>query len=304
MSGVLTGFAAVLTIIAVGYLAARIQIVPRDSDELLARVLFYIAMPALLFTTMLDAEPRQVFSPLLLGVLLSVAATAALFILFAPRRLGMRDRIVGALSSCYVNAGNLGIPIAAYVLHDASLVAPVLFVQLLVLAPVGLSALDILSSDGPKSAKTWLAPLVNPIVLAALLGLLTGLLPWQVPVIIHEPISLMAGAAVPLALFLYGVSLCGAVSAGAVRTSREMWLATTLKTIVHPAIAYLLGTFVLQLSPSQVFALTVLSALPTAQNIFVYALRYNSGVTLARSTILTTTALSIPVLLAIAALLT
>src|SRR5699024_6456295 len=205
VSGVLTGFAAVLTIIAVGYLAARIQIVPRDSDELLARVLFYIAMPALLFTTMLDAEPRQVFSPLLIGVLLSVAATAAIFILFAPRRLGMRDRIVGALSSCYVNAGNLGIPIAAYVLHDASLVAPVLFVQLLVLAPVGLSALDILSSDGPKSAKTWLAPLVNPIVLAALLGLLTGLLPWQVPVIIHEPISLMAGAAVPLALFLYGV---------------------------------------------------------------------------------------------------
>src|SRR5699024_6791309 len=179
----------------------------------------------------------------------------------------------------------------------------VLFVQLLVLAPVGLSALDILSSDGPKNAKTWLAPLVNPVVLAALLGLLTGLLPWRVPVIIHEPISLMAGAAVPLALFLYGVSLCGAVSAAAVRTSREMWLATGLKTDVHPAIAYLLGAFVLQQSPSQVFALTVLAALTTAHNIFVYALRYNSGITLARSTILATTALSSPVLLAIAALL-
>src|SRR5690625_5185461 len=193
MSGVLTGFAAVLTIIAVGYLAARIQIVPRDSDELLARVLFYIAMPALLFTTMLDAEPRQVFSPLLIGVLLSVAATAALFILFAPRRLGMRDRIVGALSSCYVNAGNLGIPIAAYVLHDASLVAPVLFVQLLVLAPVGLSALDILSSDGPKSATTCPAPWANPIAPPALLGPPTGPPPCQLPVTIPMPFPLVAG---------------------------------------------------------------------------------------------------------------
>src|SRR5699024_12696702 len=90
---------------------------------------------------------------------------------------------------------------------------------------------------------------------------------------------------------------------GGVRTAREMRLATALNTIAHPALAYLLGTFVLQLSPSQVFALTVLSALPTAQNIFVYALRYNSGIPPARSTILTTTALSIPVLLAIAALL-
>src|SRR5699024_7900978 len=157
------------------------------SADRLPRVLVYSAVPAPLFPALLDADPRQVFSPLLIGVLLSVGATAALFILFAPRRLGMRDRLVGALSSCYVSAGHLGIPIAAYVLHDASLVAPVLCVQLLVLAPVGLSALDILSSDGPKSAKTWLAPLVNPIVLAALLGLLTGLLPWQVPVIIHEP---------------------------------------------------------------------------------------------------------------------
>lgn len=303
MSGVFTGFTAVITIIAVGYFAARVHIVPRDSDELLARLLFYIAMPALLFTTMLNAEPQQVFSPLLVGVLLSVAATAALFFLFAPRRLALRDRIVGALSSCYVNAGNLGIPIAAYVLHDASLVAPVLFVQLLVLAPIGLSALDVLSSTGPRSAKTWLAPLLNPIVLATLLGLLIGLLPWRVPTLIHEPIALMAGAAVPLALFLYGVALCGAISAGAVRTSREMWLATVLKTLVHPAIAYLLGTFALGLSSPQIFALVVLTALPTAQNIFVYALRYNSGVTLARSTILTTTALSIPVLLAVAALL-
>src|SRR5699024_12264300 len=145
-------------------------------------------LPALLFTILLDAEPRLVFSPLIIGVLLSVAATAAIFILFAPRRLGMRDRIVGALSSCYVNAGILGIPIAAYVLHDAFLVAPVLFVQLLVLAPVGLSALDILSSVGPKSARSWPAPLVTRSVPAARLGLLTGLLPWRVPVIIHEPI--------------------------------------------------------------------------------------------------------------------
>lgn len=303
VSGVLTGFVVVLAIIAVGYLAARIGIVPQGSDELLTRVLFYIAMPALLFITMLGADPQQVFSPLLLGVILSVAATAILFAAFAQRRLPVRERIIGALSSCYVNAGNLGIPIAVYVLHDASLVAPVLFVQLLILAPISLAALDVLSSPGPRSVCTWLTPLLNPIVLAALLGLLLGLLPWQLPVIVHEPISLMAGAAVPLALFLYGVSLQGAIGVGAVRASPEIWLATALKNLVHPAIAFLLGTFLLHLSAPQVLALTVLSALPTAQNILVYALRYNAGANLARSAILTTTALAIPVLIAIATLL-
>src|SRR5699024_8751671 len=67
-------------------------------------------MPALLFVTMLDADPRQIFSPLLSGVLLSVGAMAALFFVFSPRRLSGSDRIIGALSSYYVNAGNLGDP--------------------------------------------------------------------------------------------------------------------------------------------------------------------------------------------------
>jgi hypothetical protein len=34
--------------------------------------------------------------------------------------------VIGTFSSAYVNAGNLGLPIAAYVLGDASLVAPML----------------------------------------------------------------------------------------------------------------------------------------------------------------------------------
>ncbi len=302
VAGVLTGFAAVLTLIAVGYLAARTGLVPRDSDRLLARVLFYIAMPALLFVTMLEADPNQVFSPLLLGVLLSVALTAALFFLLSPRHLGASERIIGALGSCYVNAGNLGIPIAAYVLHDASLVAPVLFVQLLVLAPIGLSVLDLRGSKNSKAKRSWLAPLANPIILGALSGLLIGLLPWHLPAVIREPIALMAGAAVPMALFLFGVSLCGAFRAGAIRTSKELLLVAALKNLIHPAIAYTLGAFVLRLAPAEVLALTILSALPTAQNIYVYALRYNAGVNLARSTVLVTTAVSIPVLAVVAAL--
>ena len=51
--------------------------------------------------------------------------------------------MIGTFSSAYVNAGNLGLPIAAYVFGDASLVAPMLLTQLLVLQPLGLLVLDI-----------------------------------------------------------------------------------------------------------------------------------------------------------------
>ena len=48
-------------------------------------------------------------------------------------------------------------------------------------------------------------------------------------------------------------------------------------------------------------AVTVIGALPTAQNIFTHAVRYDRGVILARDTIFITTLASVPVLILIAA---
>ena len=45
------------------------------------------------------------------------------------------------------------------------------------------------------------------------------------------------------------------------------------------------------------FAVVVMAALPTAQNIFTYSLRYDRGVYLTRDTIFVTTLASAPVIL-------
>ena len=54
--------------------------------------------------------------------------------------------VIGALGSSYVNAGNLGIPLAVYVFGDASYVAPVMLYQLVVLAPISFVVLDVVES--------------------------------------------------------------------------------------------------------------------------------------------------------------
>ena len=50
-------------------------------------------------------------------------------------------------------------------------------------------------------------------------------------------------------------------------------------------------------------AVTVIAALPTAQNVFNHAVRYDRGVLLARDTIFVSTLSSVPVLILIAWLL-
>jgi predicted permease len=54
---------------------------------------------------------------------------------------------------------------------------------------------------------------------------------------------------------------------------------------------------------SGLLVVVVLSALPTAQNLLVYAVTYKAGVDLAREAITLSTVLSVPVLVVVAALL-
>jgi malonate transporter and related proteins len=74
-----------------------------------------------------------------------------------------------------------------------------------------------------------------------------------------------------------------------------------LKLVVQPMTAYVVARFVLGLDSTGLVAVTVLAALPTAQNIFVHATRYGRAEMVARDAIFVTTVLSVPVLFVIAA---
>lgn len=110
---------------------------------MLSRVSFFVATPALLMLTLAEADPALLFSA---GLLATVGSACLCVLLYAGLarwrwRLRPAELATGALASSYVNAANLGVPISAYVLGDASFVAPVLLFQLLVMAPVGLAVL-------------------------------------------------------------------------------------------------------------------------------------------------------------------
>jgi predicted permease len=84
---------------------------------------------------------------------------------------------------------------------------------------------------------------------------------------------------------------------------RDVVLAVALKTFAQPLVAYIIARWVLDLHGPALLAPTLLAALPTAQNVYVYAVQYRASRTLARSAVLLSTLLSIPVMILIAGLL-
>lgn len=89
MGGVITGFAIIASIIGTGYLLGWRGSLGENGREVLTKLAFYVATPALLFTTLSDADLSVIFSTPLLVTAVSTGAVAAVFVAVgAVRRWG------------------------------------------------------------------------------------------------------------------------------------------------------------------------------------------------------------------------
>lgn len=318
MIGVLQGFVLILTIIGVGYLTARFGVVKGEQRRVLNNVAFYVATPMLLFSVLAASDPAVILSPVIIVTTLAAVLVAAAYVVAS--RVWFRQRAtevtLGAATSSYVNSNNLGLPVAIYILGDATYVAPLILVQLVVFAPVILAILEA-GRDRARSSERggsqhgaargilralWRA-VTNPIILGTVLGFVFALLGVRLPQIVLEPIEMIGAAAIPMILLSFGISLRGqrALEPGSDRLS--VIVASALKVFAMPAIAWVLATAI-GLAPHEVFVATIIAALPAAQNIYNYAATYRQAEIMVRDTILITTFASLPVIALLAWLLT
>ena len=377
MADVVAGLAVFGAVIAVGWLLVRVRAVPADADGVLTRVCFFAATPALLVTTLSRANLTAVVSQ---STTVAVAAElAAIVSAWCLHRLVLRrstaEATIGALASGYVNAANLGIPVAVLVLGDAATIAPILLLQLLVLTPATFTVLDAVTRRGnPSRLATLTVPLRNPLLWGVVAGTAANLGGMDLkewgggyPA---QGLEMLGRVAVPLMMLALGMSLAGAPrplrnlvpeeaapspqgspartvqspqsarqsqeplaaeagseaheintaggrpprveeepAHGARSTSqrgagrrRDLWLAVGWKLAVMPGLAVVVG-LAAGLSGAQLLVPVVTAALPTAQNVFMYASRYGAAKDLARDAVLLTTAGFVPVVLLAAALL-
>ncbi len=306
MGGVISGFTVIGAVVAVGYLLGRWSVLGPNGREVLSALTFNVASPALLFQLMSAAHLGVLVSAPLLAIVISTLFCAAVFVVVgAWRRWGVGRTTIGALCASYVNSGNLGIPIAVYVLGDATLVAPVMLFQLVVYTPIALTVIDLSLPGARRTSVVRLltTPLRNPVVIGAFAGVatsLTGIRLWHP---LADAVDLIAAMSVPAMLLAYGISLRGADAPGRGPDRGPVWLAVALKTAVQPTVAWLVGALAFHFDDRTLLGVVVLAALPAAQNIFTYAWRYHTAVSMARDGILLTTTFAPVVLATVAAFL-
>ena len=172
---------------------------------------------------------------------------------------------------------------------------------------MALTALDVSTTGKSSFAATAKQLAHQPILIGVLCGIIvsaasagTGV--FLVPQFLYDPLNIVGQAAVPLILCAFGMSLRGARPLASREGRQATITAAALKNVFMPAVAFALASG-LGFTGHDLYACVVLAALPSAQNVFNYAARYNAGTTFARDGVLLSTICSPVCILAIALLL-
>jgi malonate transporter and related proteins len=306
MSTVLLTVAPVFGLILIGYLAGSWGYVSKAATKGVPEFIFKIAMPVLLFRTIGQASLPDVAILALLGSFFGAAAGTWLIATVANRFVLRRpagDGAAIAMGSVFSNSVMLGIPLCLS--HFGPGAAPILAVIIAFDTAVFWLAATLhhASVEGAAqgSLKAALGQLLwrlisNPIILGCAAGLIWQALGLTLPEIADRIVSMLAQAAVPGALCALGLTLASYGVAGQVQTVLAISL---LKTLVMPAIAWVLVTKLFVLPPLAAGVILVLAAMPVGANAYLFAAAYNRGTAAVSGAIALSTLLSIVTLSAI-----
>jgi predicted permease len=290
---VIASFLPIWLLTAVGYLTGRTRILGDEGETVLGRFVFHVAMPASLFATLSGTELERFSGWAIVtfgaGTVLTCLAGFAASRWVFGRELG--DQAISGMAAGYVNSANLGIPVAVQLLGDTSFIVSVMLFQVLVVTPVVLTVIDV-RGGGSRVRDFLLLPLRNPIIIASALGVAVATSGVHLPQQVMGPCRLLGAAAVPAALVTLGMSLHGRTPSVGRRSRGEVAVAVTLKVVAQPCVAFVLGRYAIHLSHDDLLAVVICSALPTAQNAFIYAREYGLRTELVRDSIVASSVLS------------
>ncbi len=275
----------VFAIILAGFLVAQRRWLPEGTGKGVSDFIFTIAMPAMLFRTMATVEDSGVAPFGLLVGYFGANFLTWILASYATTRLLKRpveDAPAIAMAACFGNTVMLGLPLGTAYFGDraASAIAVIVAVHAPVLWVVATLQQEWIGrSDRAKSLsrvrEIAIDLALNPIIFAVLTGSLWRLTGIGLPAVADKTLGLLGQAAIPGALFALGMGL----TRFEVRSDlAALSTITTLKLVVMPLIAWVLSARLLGLSPIGTDTVTLLAAVPTGANAFLFATRNDRAV--------------------------
>ena len=300
--------APLFAVIGLGWGLSHWRRWPARWSALLAKLVFSVALPALLFRLMSElSRLPPVDWRVLIAFFGSCLIVFGLGRWLAWRAFGMDgvSQSLFGLAGVFSNNALLGIPLAKVTLGEAALPTVAL---VLVFNALTLWTLVTISVEWARHGSLSLqglgatvrSVLTNPLIVAILSGTLFGLTGWTLPPAIKLPLGWVGDAAAPLALFTLGLGLNEHGVRAHWRSSLAM---TTMKLLVQPLVVWALACL-LGLGAMETRAIVLLGSIAVGANVYLMSRHFRTlEGPIAASLVLSTglSALTTPLLLALTA---
>jgi malonate transporter and related proteins len=274
--------APVFALIAAGYAAVLFRFVSETAHKGISEFAFSIAIPALLFRTIVVSEfsgvsPWRMWGAYYGALALTWIAALALSALLRKRREDREDGVVFAIGSVYGNIVMLGIPLTLSALGNeaAGPMALILSVNTPLLWLCGTLQMELVDRKQTASAVSLIVPVLldlsrNPIMLAIGLGLLWRLTGLGLHPVVDRTVELLAQAGSPAALIALGINLFRFEVKG---ETMSVLVMCALKLLAMPTAAFVLAKL-LDLPPLAAGVVVLFAAMPTGANAYIFAVQY------------------------------
>jgi hypothetical protein len=274
--------APVFALIAAGYTAVLFRFVSETAHKGISEFAFSIAIPALLFRTIVvsefpDVSPWRMWGAYYGALAITWIAALILSALLRERREDREDGVVFAIGSVYGNIVMLGIPLtlSALGVEAAGPMALILSVNTPLLWLCGILQMEWVSRERTGSALSVIRPVLadlarNPLLLAIGFGVVWRFTGLGLNPVVDKTIELLAQAGSPAALIALGINLFRFEVKG-----EKLGIAVmrALKLLAMPAAAFLLAKL-LNLPPLAAGVVVLFAVMPTGANAYIFAVQY------------------------------
>lgn len=274
--------APVFALIAAGYASVLFRFVSETAHKGISEFAFSIAIPALLFRTIVvsefpDVSPWQMWGAYYGALALTWIAALALSTLLRARREDREDGVVFAIGSVYGNIVMLGIPMVLSALGNegAGPMALILSVNTPLLWLCGILQMELVSRDRTGSPLSVIGPMLadlarNPLMLAIGFGVVWRFTGLGLNPVVDRTVELLAQAGSPAALIALGINLFRFEVKG---EKLSILVMCALKLAAMPAAAFVLAKL-LGLPPTAAGVIVLFAAMPTGANAYIFAAQY------------------------------
>ncbi|MFE8070231.1 AEC family transporter [Marinobacteraceae bacterium S3BR75-40.1] len=285
--------APIFLVLVVGIVLRRQGVIDEAFINTASRLVFNLALPALIFVNLAGLELSDVVEPAQL--LLALAVTVIGFVIlwhlsgaFIPEPENRGTFVQGAFRG---NLGIVGIALCANLYGQAGLAMGSMLLAVLTLA-YNLLSIYALSAGRGSGAQAWLSMLRgiirNPLILSILAGVSVAALGWQLPAILTKSLDYFAAMTLPLALLCVGAT----ITLGALRHSSRLTLwAVLLKLVILPG-AYTGAALAWGFQGPALGTLFAMFAAPTATVSYIMARAMGGNADLAANLVALTTLFS------------